>query len=218
MLAAETSAKDPNALKFLSKVVEGLEYDFGGRFRELCIRTCQMHNYERILSPIITNLMGQQGLAFDMTTAQNLYRFNYYMKKYRDMFNFLITKSVGGDFKDFNKAPAAIRNLIGQCNATRWLSMERTCHNLILTLEVEASEDLIIFIRDFFGGEDSCHWQAAIKYCKCINSDKLSFTMLQFYYLANHSPGGKRGEGLIGCMSVLGFLASPIHRISVFIM
>ena len=37
--------------------------------------------------------------------------------------------------------------------------------------------------------------------------------LLAFWWLANHTPGGKKGEGVIGCMSVVGFLGAPHHRV-----
>lgn len=96
--------------------------------------------------------------------------------------------------------------------------MERTCWNLVLTLCVKATEALIKHVRDFLGGEDSEDWKAALKYCVCIDSNDLSFVMLIFLYLANRSPSGKKGEGLIGCMSILGFLGSSVHRVRIYLM
>jgi hypothetical protein len=31
-------------------------------------------------------------------------------------------------------------------------------------------------------------------------------------HLANHAPGAKKGEGAVGCLSVLGLLVSPLQR------
>ena len=44
-----------------------------------------MHNIERMLAHVLHTLMGSQGLSYDMTTAQNLYRMQYYWKKYKNM-------------------------------------------------------------------------------------------------------------------------------------
>ena len=41
------------------------------KFLEICVRTCQMHNFERILAHMISTLMGSQGLAYDMHYLTN---------------------------------------------------------------------------------------------------------------------------------------------------
>ena len=61
--AKEVSAKSPGILLRISKI-EGLSYDHSGCFRETCIRTCQMHNFERVLVSLFSTLMGSQGLAY----------------------------------------------------------------------------------------------------------------------------------------------------------
>ena len=61
----------------------------------------------------------------------------------------------------------------------------------------------------YFGGEETDDWKTAKDYCVCIDSNDLSQFMLTFWYLANHTPGGRKGEGLVECMKVLGFLGSP---------
>lgn len=99
-IAMKMSAEVPGVLRRDSTAIPGQSYDYGGRFRELCIRTCQMHNFERILSLIINMLMGNQGLAHDMTPAQNLYRYNYYMKKLKPFVDTLIVIAMGGDPDD----------------------------------------------------------------------------------------------------------------------
>jgi hypothetical protein len=35
--------------------------------------------------------------------------------------------------------------------------------------------------------------------------------------LSNHTPGAKKSEGAVGCLSVFGFLGSPHHRITTII-
>lgn len=197
--------------------IDGLFYDHSGTFREACTRTCQMHNFERVLVSLFDVLMGSQGLNYDMTSAQNLYRLNYYWVKFKAMVEALTTQSVGGDPNYFKKAPKEIRNLIGEIARTRWLSTERTTERLISLLRVEATEEFTNFIKPYLGNEDSDNWKAAMKYCVCIDSTHLSQFMLTFWYLANHTPGGKKGEGLVGCMKVLGFLGSPYQRVSIFI-
>jgi hypothetical protein len=199
-----------------SMVIPQQTYKYGGKFRELCVRTCQMHNFERILANIISTLMGSQGLAYDMTTAQNLYRLNYYWIKFRAMIDALTVESLGGNANMFKNAPDEIRNLVGSVNATRWLSTERTSDHMYDNLSIPASTTLITFVSDSFGGSDSEHWLLAKEYCTCINSKELSHTMLAFWYLAN-TPGGKKGEGAVGCLSVLGFLGSPYQRITIAI-
>ena len=87
--AAQLYLANPNALHRTSSTVPGQIYRYGGAFRELCVRTCQMHNFERMLATMISTLMGSQGLAYDMTTAQKLYRLNYYWIKFRSMIDVL---------------------------------------------------------------------------------------------------------------------------------
>lgn len=214
--AKEVSAKSPGILLRMSKI-EGLSYDHSGCFRETCIRTCQMHNFERVLVSLFSTLMGSQGLAYDATTSQNLYRLNYYWVKFKAMVEALTTQSVGGDPDLFNEAPPEIRNLIGEIATTRWLSSERTTERLIDLLQVKATEHIIDFVKLYFGGEETDDWKTAKDYCVCIDSDDLSQFMLTFWYLANHTPGGRKGEGLVGCMKVLGFLGSPYQRVSIYI-
>lgn len=213
--AEKLTITQQNLLHRPSLVIPGQVYKYGGRFRESCVRTCVMHNFERILASMINILMGNQGLSYDMTTSQNLFRLNYYTIKYRSMVDALTVKSVGGNPEDFSNAPDAIRKLIGSVNATRWLSTERTSDNLLETMSVPASPDLVEHVCKFFGGPESENWVIAKKFCTCIDSTDLSHTMLSFWYLANHSPGGKKGEGAIGCLRVLGFLGSPYHRITI---
>jgi hypothetical protein len=86
--------KNPDVLHRKSLVIPEQVYKYGGNFREVCLRTCQMHNFERILSELISTLMGSQGLAYDMTSAQNLYRVNYYWLKYRAMVNTITVESL----------------------------------------------------------------------------------------------------------------------------
>ena len=90
-----------------------------------------------------------------MTTAQNLYRLNYYWIKYRSMVDALTVESLGGNPELFNNAPQEIRNLIGSVNATRWLSTERTSDNLLQTLSVPATPTLIEYVCEFFIGHES---------------------------------------------------------------
>ena len=214
--AKEVSNKSPGILLRKSKI-DGLSYDHSGRFRETSIRTCQMHNFERVLVSLFSTLMGSQGLAYDTSTAQNLYRLNYYWVKFKAMVEALTTQSVGGDPNLFNEAPPEIRNLIGEIASTRWLSSERTTERLIGLLKVKATEHIKEFVKLYFGGEESDDWKTAKEYCVCIDSNDLSQFMLTFWYLANHTPGGRKGEGLVGCMKVLGFLGSPYQRASIFI-
>jgi hypothetical protein len=215
--ASDMYLTTPDVLHRPSLVIPRQVYKYGGKFREACVRTCQMHNFERILAQMIQTLMGNQGLSYDMTTAQNLYRLNYYWIKYRSMVDALTVESLGGNPDLFNDAPQEIRNLIGSVNATRWLSTEKTCDNLQQTLSVPATPTLIKYVCEFFGGEESEQWLIAKKYCTCIDSEELSHTMLSFWYLANHAPGAKKGEGAVGCLSVLGFLGSPFQRITIMI-
>ena len=215
--AVELSLLNKTLLLRQSIVIPGLVYDYGGTFREACTRTCQMHNFERVLVSLLDVLMGNQGLTHEMTSAQNLYRLNYYWVKFKAMVNALTTVSVGGDPTLYMTAPKEMRKLIGKVARTRWLSAERTTERLIELLKVQATTTMIKFVKDYFGGDESNNWKAACKYCTCIGSNYLSQFMLTFWYIANHTPGGRKGEGMVGCMKVLGFLGSPYHRVSIHI-
>ena len=65
------------------------------------------------------------------------------------------------------------------------------------------------------GGILSLEWIEGTKYCTCIDSDKQSHIMLAFWWLSNHTPGGKKGEGSVGCLKIVGFLCSLYHRICI---
>ena len=158
------SEKVPGILIGKSKI-DGLFYDHSGTFREACTRTCQMHNLERVLVSLFDVLMGSQGLNYDMTSAQNLCRLNYYWVKFKAMVEALTTQSVGGDPNYFKKAPKDIRNLIGEIARTRWLSTERTTERLISLLRVETTEEFTNFIKPYLGNEDSDNRKAAMKHC-----------------------------------------------------
>ena len=173
--ASKSYLTSPSILHRSSVNIPGQIYKYGGEFRVLCVRTCQMHNFERILATILSTLMGSQRLAYNMTTAQNLYRSNYYWIKFRAMIDALTVKSLGE-----NPEPVEVRNLIGSVNATRWLSTERTSDNLFQTLSVPATETLIGF-GDYIGGIESESWKVAKEFCTCINSEELSHTMLSFW-------------------------------------
>ena len=181
----------PHLLQRQSKIVPGLTYTYGGKFRQACVRSCEMHNIERVLAHVLHSLMSSQGLSYDMTTAQSLYRMQYYWKKYKNMIDALIVQSLGGDVNKYNTADTEIRNLIGLVNATRWLSTERTCDNLRKALSVPASIQFIEYVRNSLGGCDSESWLTAESYSTCIDSNELSHIMLSFLCLANHCPGGK---------------------------
>ena len=190
-LAMELYMTSPHLLQRQSKIVPGLTYTYGGKFRQACVRSCEMHNIERVLAHVLHSLMGSQGLSYDMTTAQSLYRMQYYWKKYKNMMDALVVQSLGGDMNKYNTADTEIRNLIGLVNATRWLSTERTCDNLRKALSVPASIQFIEYVRNSLGGCDSESWLTAESYCTCIDSNELSHIMLSFLYLANHCPEGK---------------------------
>ena len=68
----------PNYLCRKSDVLPGLVYDYGGALRQACLRSCQMHNFERVPIPLLDKLLGKQGMAHDITTSQGMYRVNYY--------------------------------------------------------------------------------------------------------------------------------------------
>ena len=102
-------------------------------------------------------------------------------------------------------------------NATRRLPTERKSDNLLQTLSIPATSALIEYVCDYFRGIESEDWLVAKQHCTYINSDELSCTVVSFWYLANHTPGGKKGERAVGCLSVLGFLGSPFRRITIMI-
>ena len=134
--ASQIYLNNPDIPHRKSLVIPEQVYKCQGNFRETCVRTCQMHNFERILSEIISKLKGSQGLAYDMTSARNLYRVNYCWEKYRAMVNTTTVQSLGGDADLLNTAPVEVRNLLGSVNATKWLSTERTCDKLITALSI----------------------------------------------------------------------------------
>ena len=211
--ATEISQTKPEYLLRKSSSVPGLIYNYGGTFRQACSRSCQMHNYERVLLPLLDNLLGKQGLAHEMTTSQGMYRVNYYWVKFRNMLDTLIIDSLGGDVNKYFEAPPSMRNLIGKVARTRWVSAERTSKKLMDALNVPASQALIDKVSTYFGGVDSEEWKEGSKFCTCVGVPGLSHLMLAFWWLANHTPGGKKGEGVVGCMSVVGFLGAPHHRV-----
>ena len=211
--ALEISQNNPEYLVRKSSVVPGLIYNYEGTFRQACLRSCQMHNYERVLLPLLDNLLGKQGLAHEMTTSQGMYRVNYYWVKFRNMLDTLIIDSLGGDVNKYFEAPPAMKNLIGKVARTRWVSAERTSKKLMDALNVPAYQALIDKVCAYFGGEDSVEWKEGSKFCTCVGATGTSHLMLAFWWLANHTPGGKKGEGVIGCMSVVGFLGAPHHRV-----
>ena len=102
-----------------------------------------MHNYERVLLPLLDNLLGKQGLAHEMTTSQRMYRVNYYWVIYINMLDTLIIDSLGGDVNKYFEVPPSKKNLIGKVARTRWVSAERTSKKLMDALNVPASQALI---------------------------------------------------------------------------
>ena len=213
-LALLMHARDPNYLRRQSKIVEGLVYEYGGNFRQVCLRSCQMHNFERVLITLLDKLLGSQGLAHEMTTSQGMYRLNYYWVKFRNMLDTITVDALGGDTDLFKDAPKAVKNLIGEIARTRWVSAERTSKNLLDALNAPATEKLISMVSNYFGGKETEDWIQVSKYFTCVGTDDLSHIMLSFWWLANHSPGGKKGEGLTSCIQVVGFLGTPHHRVS----
>ena len=59
--ASEIYLQSPDMLHRKSLNITGQVYKYGGKFREQSIRTCQMHNFERILALLLSTLMGSQG-------------------------------------------------------------------------------------------------------------------------------------------------------------
>ena len=129
------------------------------------------------------------------------------------MLDTLTIDSFGGDLARYLDAPPSMRNLVGEIARTRWVSAERTSDKVIAALDEPASQLLIDKISNYLGGVESEEWKEGCKYCTCMSSDKLSHLMLAFWWLANHTPGGKKGMGLVGCISIVGFLGTPFHRI-----
>lgn len=212
-LAKKIYEQKPSYLQRNSEVVPNLVYKYGGEFRQACLRSCQVHNFERVLIPLLDKLLGSQGLSHEMTTSQGMFKLNYYWIKFRNMLDTITIQSLGGNPDLFNDAHPAVKKLIGQIARTRWLSAERTAKHLIDALNAPATNKLIEMVSNFFGGIESKDWIESSKFFKCVESDDLSHIMLAFWWLANHSPGGKKGEGFTACIQVVGFLATPHHRI-----
>ena len=139
-LALLMHAKNPDYLRRQSKIVEGLVYEYWGNFRQVCLRSCQMHNFERVLITLLDKMLGSQGLAHAMTTAQGMYCLNYYWVKFRNMLDAITVDALGGDTDLFKDAPKAVKNLIGEIARTRWVSAEMTAKNLLDALNAPATE------------------------------------------------------------------------------
>ena len=154
-----------------------------------------MHNFERVLLTLLDKILGKQGLAHEQTTSQGMYKLNYYWVKFRNMLDTITIDSSGGDVALYLDTPPAMRNLVGEIARTRWVSAERTADKVIDALDEPASQLLIEKISSYFGGVESDEWKEGYKYCTCMSSDKLSHLMLAFWWLANHTPGGKKGWG-----------------------
>ena len=92
------------------------------------------------------------------------------------------------------EAPPAMKNLIGKVARTRWVSAERTSKKLMDALNVPASQALIDKVCTYFDGVDSIEWKEGSKFCTCVGATGTSHLMLAFWWLANHTPGEKRGR------------------------
>ena len=74
--------KNQEYLQRKSKIVPGLIYNYGGSCRQANIRSCQMHNFERVLLSLLDKVLEKQGLAHELTTSQGMYKVNYYYVLY----------------------------------------------------------------------------------------------------------------------------------------
>ena len=73
-----------------------------------------MHNFERILAQMIHSLTGNQDLQYEMTSAQNRYRLNYYWIKYKSMVDSAsLVKSAGkGNFESPDSLISMMANIL----------------------------------------------------------------------------------------------------------
>jgi hypothetical protein len=82
-----------------------------------------MHGAISVFKPLIKALAGQSGLKHDMGVAQNIFKINYYLKKYKGNWQSLNLKFLNNleddadleNLRELAHAPAAISNETGDC-------------------------------------------------------------------------------------------------------
>lgn len=79
--AVELAVTDSDELIVRHPTFQGLQLDRSGRFRELMLFTCAMHNDQNILKPLLLALVGAQGLSNNAALAQLMYTVSYTRSK-----------------------------------------------------------------------------------------------------------------------------------------
>lgn len=202
-----------------SSTIQGLTYDYSkgpvGRQR---IRVCMMHVFECEMKVLIESLLKQQGLKHDASPSQNMYTLSHIMEKMRDEFLTLGVISVNGDVSNLDACPKDVLNLLKKAVESRWMSRERGGEKTSKLMNVPASEALIAYTAEYYGGTASAEWGEICKWCTCLNDDtKLSHILLCCLYLTNHSPNARKGEGFLNCSRLVACWSSPFQRISIVI-
>ena len=209
-------------LSIHSTQISDQKYDIcAGNFASIRIRNCSMHSIECILKPILDQLIKSSGIQNDATTAQGMYRISYYWKKLRDKMTTLTLLACENDINKLNTLPPSIVKTYKQVCQTRWLSVERQACELVNIMQIPAHKELIKLVSNYYDYHDAEYnneWENISKLCVCMsNTEQLSHLSLCFLYLCNHGAGGTKGESYGNLQEILGFLCSPLHRISLYI-
>jgi hypothetical protein len=200
------------SLAIPSKVALGLwyEYHLSRVVEQRCI-CCMMNSKQSILRLLLGLCIGSSGLTNNTTSAQQLYMVHRYQDMFGDHMYALMLESLDGDVSRWGELPHGVREVFEQLTAARWVCQERTCDAFIDLVDVPAPDYIIEMVAQYFGDKDE--WHAVADYCTCYHdASQLSYMALMFIYLANHSPGGARGEGITNMPQAVAFMASPYHR------
>lgn len=194
-----------------SKIYEGLNYNIAKPVRELRVRPCQAHNFERILNHFLDPVAQKAGLKFDATTLQSLYKIFYYLdRKLHQKYRVCLLSLYDNKFENI---PKDMLNRFGNTAANRWLSREIQCAKLVNLLQIPAEESLVKKVK-------AINREAWKKLKKCnkflfqtiFKPNEYSAYILSIYYFAHHLKNNSEGHD--GCIKILGFLGSHEHRIA----
>jgi hypothetical protein len=206
--ARDNPDKDRMTLK--SKFIPDQFYMLGAAFRIFRWLTCKMHALDRIFKPWHNEIIGKQGLGKNGTTAQNVYSIAYYMRIYKDYFQFLARTSVGGDIT--TPLPEELDSLLKTICSSRWLSSELTNFQLWQLLNVPATDDLITYIREVCAFDDDVEWANIVDFATTPDdASKPSHLILCFLFIANTGTGDSAKK----CGELVSFLCSPYHRVNI---
>ena len=119
-----TAYQNKSLLVVKSQTIQNQSYDRSGKIRDGNCRPCQAHNVDRILDPVLSNLVQKSGLNNDMTTAQQLYTPNISKKDLRG--------SSGKKLKDEMKNVALLKQELTNNKSTGRNKVNATnVHNMI---------------------------------------------------------------------------------------